>query len=92
VWLRDFNVAGVLTAADVHVAQRVGALGGESDEAVLARAGPHRPLDAARLGRLDLGHRGDEHSADADQDDPVETAELALACRRTGWPDVRRAR
>ena len=33
--LRTFNDAGVLTAADVHVAQRIGALGGESDERVL---------------------------------------------------------
>lgn len=33
--LAGFNRAGILTAADVHVAQRVGALGGETDEAVL---------------------------------------------------------
>ncbi len=33
--LRTFNEAGVLTAADVHVARRVGVLGGESDERVL---------------------------------------------------------
>ncbi len=33
--LRDFNAAGVLTAADVHVATRLGELGGEADEAVL---------------------------------------------------------
>jgi exodeoxyribonuclease V alpha subunit len=33
--LRDFNQAGVLTAADVHVAQRVGRLAGEADERVL---------------------------------------------------------
>jgi len=33
--LREFNAAGVLSAADVHVAQRVAALGGETDEAVL---------------------------------------------------------
>jgi exodeoxyribonuclease V alpha subunit len=33
--LADFNRAGILTAADVHVAQRLGRLGGETDEAVL---------------------------------------------------------
>jgi len=33
--LADFNRAGILTAADVHVAQRLGRLGGEADEAVL---------------------------------------------------------
>ena len=36
--LHDFNVAGVLSAADVHVARRVGALAGESDERVLLAA------------------------------------------------------
>lgn len=33
--LREFNEAGVLTAADVHVAQRLGELTGEDDERVL---------------------------------------------------------
>jgi exodeoxyribonuclease V alpha subunit len=33
--LHAFTVAGVLTWADVHVARRIGVLGGETDEAVL---------------------------------------------------------
>jgi exodeoxyribonuclease V alpha subunit len=33
--LRDFNQAGILTAADVHIARRLGAIGGETDDAVL---------------------------------------------------------
>lgn len=33
--LATFNTAGVLTSSDVHVAMRIGALGGESDERVL---------------------------------------------------------
>lgn len=33
--LHDFNVAGVLESADVHVAQRLGRLGREADETVL---------------------------------------------------------
>ena len=33
--LADFNAAGMLTASDIHVATRVGALGGEDDERVL---------------------------------------------------------
>ena len=33
--LRDFNRARLISAADVHVAQRLGVLGGEPDEAVL---------------------------------------------------------
>jgi len=36
--LRPFAEAGVLAAADVHVAQRLGGLGGESDGAVLLAA------------------------------------------------------
>jgi exodeoxyribonuclease V alpha subunit len=36
--LREFNQAGVLDAADVHVALRVGHLAGESDELVLLAA------------------------------------------------------
>ncbi len=36
--LRRFNDAGVLTAADVHVAHRLGTLAGESDERVLLAA------------------------------------------------------
>ncbi|KRF11845.1 exodeoxyribonuclease V subunit alpha [Nocardioides sp. Soil796] len=58
--LRAFNDAGVLTAADVHVANRLGALGGEPDETVLlavalvTRAVRHgsvclAPADAAEI-------------------------------------------
>ncbi len=36
--LHDFNEAGVLTAADVHVARRLGELTGEDDEGVLLAA------------------------------------------------------
>ncbi len=57
--LRTFNEAGVLTTADVHVAQRVGALAGEDDErALLALALATR---AVRNGStcLDLATVGD---------------------------------
>jgi exodeoxyribonuclease V alpha subunit len=37
--LAAFNRAGALAAADVHVAQRLGRLGGETDETVLLAAG-----------------------------------------------------
>ncbi|MBA3744871.1 exodeoxyribonuclease V subunit alpha [Sporichthya sp.] len=36
--LAEFNAAGVLSAADVHVAQTLGRLGGENDDAVLLAA------------------------------------------------------
>ena len=53
--LRAFNVAGVLESADVHVAQRLGRLGGESDETVLLTVA--LAVRAVRAGSvcLDLG-------------------------------------
>ncbi len=59
--LADLNRAGVLTAADIHVATTVGRLGGEADErvilavALLVRAVRHGSvcLDLARAAELD---------------------------------------
>lgn len=53
--LRAFNSAGVLAAADVHVASRLGRLGGETEEKVLLAAA--LAVRAARLGSvcLELG-------------------------------------
>ncbi len=48
--LADFNRAGVLEAADVHVARRLGALGGESAEEVLLAVA--LTVRAARLGAV----------------------------------------
>jgi len=48
--LRDFNQAGVLAAADVHVAQRLGRLGREPDERVLLAAA--LAVRGARLGSV----------------------------------------
>jgi exodeoxyribonuclease V alpha subunit len=48
--LRSFNVAGVLEAADVHVAIRLGALGGEPDQEVLLAAA--LAVRAVRLGSV----------------------------------------
>ena len=48
--LRDFNRAGVLTAADVHVARRLGRLGEEDDERVLLAAA--LAVRAVRLGAV----------------------------------------
>ena len=78
--LRDFNAAGVLTAADVHVAQRVGALGGEQDEAVLLALA--LTVRSTRHGSvvLDLDTAEASTSVDADQDEPAaDPVELA-------WP------
>jgi exodeoxyribonuclease V alpha subunit len=48
--LRTFNVAGVLAAADVHVAIRLGGLGGEQDQSVLLAAA--LTVRAVRLGSV----------------------------------------
>ncbi|MBM9467296.1 exodeoxyribonuclease V subunit alpha [Nakamurella leprariae] len=53
--LREANLAGVLTAADVHVADRLGRLGGETDERVLLAAA--LAVRGVRLGSVCLDLR-----------------------------------
>ncbi len=76
--LRPFNDAGLLSAADVHVATRLGALAGEEDEAVklavaLAVRGP-------RLGHVFVDLATIRDSATVESDEPVDLSELP-------WPD-----
>jgi exodeoxyribonuclease V alpha subunit len=76
--LRAFNDAGVLSAADVHAAARLAALGGEEDEAVrlavaLAVRGP-------RLGHVFVDLATIRESATVEAEEPVDL--LALP-----WPD-----
>jgi exodeoxyribonuclease V alpha subunit len=76
--LRMFNDAGVLAAADVHVARRLTALAGEADEAVaLALA---RAVRGPRLGpgHVDLATIRDTATVDAGE--PVDLSALP-------WPD-----
>ncbi|MGI5218179.1 exodeoxyribonuclease V subunit alpha [Nocardia sp. CA-290969] len=79
--LREFNEAGVLSAADVHVAARLGRLSGETREPVLFAAA--LAVRAVRSGSvcLDLT-RMREIGVDADDERPdqVDLAELP-------WPD-----
>jgi exodeoxyribonuclease V alpha subunit len=79
--LRDFNRAGILTAADVHVAQRIGVIGGESDEAVLLALA--LVVRSTRHGSvvLDLATAELTTSPDDDTDDDV-----ALEPRKLLWP------
>lgn len=64
--LRTFNEAGVLTAADVHVATRVGGLAGESDERVLlAAALATRAVRQGSVG-VDLGSVADAADIDGE--------------------------
>jgi exodeoxyribonuclease V alpha subunit len=77
--LREFNDIGVLSAADVHVAARLGELVGEESEAVrlavaLAVRGP-------RLGHVFVDLATIRDTATVESDEPVDLSELA-------WPSV----
>jgi exodeoxyribonuclease V alpha subunit len=76
--LRDFNDAGVLAAADVHVARRLARLGGDHDDQVLLAAA--LAVRAPRLGHVcvDLAHV--RHTVTVDADVPVDLQALP-------WPD-----
>ena len=75
--LREFNDAGVLGAADVHVALRLAALGGESDdEVVLAAALAAR---APRLGHVCVDLATIRETATVD-------TELSQDLTELGWP------
>jgi exodeoxyribonuclease V alpha subunit len=77
--LREFNAAGVLAPADVHVAQRLAALSGEQDERVMLAAA--LAVRGPRLGHVyvDLGTIRDTATVDADE--PVDLSTLP-------WPDA----
>ena len=79
--LSAYNRAGILTAADVHVAQRLGRIGGESDDAVLLAAA--LVVRSTRHGSvvLDLATAPDTTSPDVDEDAETPAAEVAL-----DWP------
>ncbi|MDX6245471.1 MAG: exodeoxyribonuclease alpha subunit [Frankiales bacterium] len=80
--LRDFNAAGVLSAADVHVAQRLGAMGNETDEAVLLAVA--LTVRSTRHGSvvLDLATAEETTSRDDDEDDDPRTPDVELT-----WPE-----
>ena len=77
--LRAFNDAGLLSAADVHVATRLAELGGEDDDAVrlavaLAVRGP-------RLGHVFVDLDTIRETANVETDEPVDLSALP-------WPQV----
>ncbi|CAN5798697.1 exodeoxyribonuclease V subunit alpha [soil metagenome] len=76
--LRDFNRAGVLSAADVHVAGRLGRLGGETDEQVLLAAA--LAVRGVRLGSVCVHLARVNETVAVDDDAAPETAALA-------WPE-----
>jgi exodeoxyribonuclease V alpha subunit len=76
--LRSFNEAGVLVAADVHVARYLGRLGPTDDESVLL--GAALAVRAPRLGHTCVDLATIRETADTDVDTPVDLDAL-------GWPE-----
>ncbi len=75
--LRDFNRAGVLSAADVHVAQRLGRLGREDDEQVLLAAA--LAVRGVRLGSVCVELAQARHTVTAGDESGTDVDALA-------WP------
>jgi exodeoxyribonuclease V alpha subunit len=78
--LREFNVAGVLSAADVHVAQTLGRLGGEPDERVLLALA--LAVRAVRLGSVCV--------ALAEARDTVSVEDDSAGPDSLSWPEITR--
>jgi exodeoxyribonuclease V alpha subunit len=72
--LREFNEAGVLAPADVHVAQRLAALAGEQDERVELAAA--LAVRAPRLGHVYVDLATIRETATVDVEEPVDLAAL----------------
>ncbi len=77
--LREFNDIGVLSAADVHVAQRLVSLIGERDEAVALAAA--LAVRAPRLGHVYVDLATIRDTATVDSDEPVDLSVLP-------WPEA----
>ncbi len=78
--LGTFSAAGVLHAADVHVAQRLGALCGEADESVLLAVA--LVVRGVRMGSVRLRLADVAESVVVDRSDPEAVVEVDLP-----WPD-----
>ncbi len=78
--LGTFSAAGVLHAADVHVAQRVGALCGEADEQVLLAVA--LAVRGVRMGSVTLRLREAAETVVVDRSDPEAVVAVDLP-----WPE-----
>jgi exodeoxyribonuclease V alpha subunit len=76
--LRAFNEAGVIDAADVHVARELARLGGESDETVLLAVA--LAVRGPRLGHVHVDLAQIRDTAAVDAEEPVDLAALE-------WPE-----
>ena len=77
--VREFNDAGVLASADVHVAVRLAAIARESHDAVVLAAA--LAVRAPRLGHVHVDLASIRDTAAVDTEEPVDLSALA-------WPDV----
>jgi exodeoxyribonuclease V alpha subunit len=82
--LREFNDAGVLVAADVHVALRLAALAGEADDAALLAAA--LAVRAPRIGHVHVDLASIRDTAAVDADEPVDLSTLAWP-PADSWPE-----
>jgi exodeoxyribonuclease V alpha subunit len=80
--LAAFNRAGILSAADVHVARRLGAIGGEADDAVLLAAA--LVVRSTRHGSVVLDLATAEGTTSPDVDDEAEPPVVEVVL---DWPD-----
>ena len=76
--LREFNEAGVLAAADLHVARRLAELAGEEDEAVTLAAA--LAVRGPRLGHVYVDVATIRDTVTVDAEEPVDLSALP-------WPD-----
>jgi exodeoxyribonuclease V alpha subunit len=76
--LLEFNEAGVLAAADVHVARRLAELRGGAEDSVLLAAA--LAVRAPRIGHVFVDLERIHETATVDVDDPIDLATLP-------WPD-----
>ena len=85
--LAEFNRAGILSAADVHVALRLGRIGGETDEAVLLAAA--LVVRSTRHGSVVLDLATAEETTSPDVDDAeAPTVDVPLRGYLTGSIDA----
>ncbi len=77
--LQAFNRAGVLSAADVHVARRLGRLGSERDETVLLAVA--LAVRGPRLGHVHVDLQSIRDTAAVESENPIDLETLP-------WPDV----
>src|SRR5215208_5505572 len=80
--LLEFNDAGVLAAADVHVARRLAALVDEADTAVVLAAA--LAVRAPRIGHVFVDLERIHETATVDVDDPIDLTTLPWPSP-SGW-------